>query len=97
MGDGTGTLTLTQDSALNLYYSSRENKTVNAGKIDVAAGAMNVQHGAVDVADVTVARAARCTVGGTTDTTGQANLTVTGAFDAKNRFHRLPPRSRTAP
>ena len=83
VGDGTGTLTLTQDSALNLYYSSRENKTVNAGKIDVAAGAMNVQHGAWTVADVTVGAGGTLTVGGTTDTTGQANLTVTGAFDAK--------------
>ena len=83
VGDGTGTLTLTQDSALNLYYSSIENKTVNAGKIDVAAGAMNVQHGAWTVADVTVGSGGTLTVGGTTDTTGQANLTVTGAFDTK--------------
>ena len=83
VGNGTGTLTLTQDSALNLYYSSIENKTVNAGKIDVGAGAMNVQHGAWTVADVTVGAGGTLTVGGTTETTGQANLTVTGVFDAK--------------
>ena len=83
VGDGTGTLTLTQDSALNLYQSATRTSKVAANKIDVAAGAMNVQHGAWTVADVTVGSGGTLTVGGTTDTTGQANLTVTGAFDTK--------------
>ena len=83
VGDGTGTLTLTANSSLNLTQVATRTSTVAAGKIDVAAGTMNVQRGAWQMANLTVGTNGTLTVGGTPATTGQADLTVTGAFDTK--------------
>ena len=81
VGGGTGTLSLTADSSLNLYQSATRTSKVAANKIDVAAGKMNVQHGNWQATGLTVGAGGTLTVGGTTENTGQAGLTVTGTFD----------------
>ena len=84
VGDGTGTLTLTEDSTLNLYQSATRTSTVKADKIEVADGTMNVQRGNWEVTKLTTATGGTLIVGGITPGTGVAVLTITESLDTKS-------------
>ena len=81
VGNGTGTLTLTADSTLNLSNVATRTSEVKAGKIDVGAGKMNVIVGKWQVADLTVGGNGTLTVEAPGVTGIATGLTVTGLFD----------------